>query len=134
MFDDLMCECGGDEQFSKLFTKTSHHKNTSIIFLTQNLFYTGSNKIMRTVSLSTQFFVLMKNPRDASSITNLAKQMYPGNVKFLQESYRDATREPFSYLLIDLRVTTPDALRIRTRLFPGEHQVVYVPKNMKIKH
>ena len=132
IIDDLLQELASDDRLSKLFTKTSHHKNVSILFLTQNFFYGGSNRVMRTVSLNTEYFLLMKNPRDASQITNLAKQMYPGNVHFLQESYRDATKEPYSYLLIDLKMTTPDHLRLRTRIFPGERQAVYIQKQMKL--
>lgn len=132
IIDDLMQELANDDRLSKLYTKTSHHKNVSIIFLTQNLFYGGSNKTLRTVSLNTEYFLLLKNPRDASQITSLAKQMYPGNVHFLQESYRDATKEPYSYLLIDLKMTTPDHLRLRARILPGERQVVYVPKQIRL--
>ena len=53
--------------------------------------------------------------------THLAKQIYPGKVKYVQESYKDATSIPHGYLLIDLRQDTPDHLRLRTSIFPSEH-------------
>ena len=45
--------------------------------------------------------VLFKNVGYASQITNLAKQMYPGNVKYPKSSYEDAMNKHYGYLLID---------------------------------
>ncbi len=45
--------------------------------------------------------VVFKNPRDASQVTHLAKQMYPGRVKFVQDAFK--TQRVFRmgiYLLI----------------------------------
>jgi len=71
---------------------------------------------------------LFKNPRDASQFTNLARQMYPNRSAFAVEAYKDAIREPYSYLLVDLRPEQDEHLRLRTNVFPGESQYVYVPK------
>jgi len=54
--------------------------------------------------------------------------MYPGFSKFAIEAYKDATREPYSYLLVDLRTEQDEDMRLRTNIFPGESQHVYVPK------
>ena len=78
--DDLMHVT--DEHVSKLFTKGSHHRDLSVIYLVQNLF--GKNKEHRTISLNAHYMVVFKNPRDASQITQLAKQMYPSNIKYVQ--------------------------------------------------
>ena len=77
VLDDLMAET--DIRVTDLFTKKSHHSNTSVIYLVQNLFL--RNKESRTISLNTQYMVVFKNPRDASQITNLAKQMYPEDLR-----------------------------------------------------
>lgn len=121
IIDDLMHEAG--DSVSKLFTKGSHHRNTSVMFLTQNLFH--QSKQSRTINLNAHYIVIFKNVRDASQITNLAKQMYPGNVNYLKSSYEDATRKPYGYLLIDLKPDTDDLLRLRTDIFPGEIHYVY---------
>ena len=71
---------------------------------------------------------LFKNPRDASQFTNLARQMCPNRSAFAVEAYKDAKREPYSYLLVDLRPEQDEDLRLRTNIFPGESQYVYVPK------
>jgi len=72
--------------------------------------------------------VLFKNPRDASQFANLARQMYPKRSQFAIEPYKDATKVPYSYLLIDLRPEQDDDLRLRTNIFPGETHYVYVAK------
>ena len=96
------------------------------MYIVQNLF--GKNKEQRTISLNSHYLVVFKNPRDASQVTHLAKQMYPGKTKYLQEAFKKATSIPHGYLLIDLRQETPDHLRLRTRVFPDQSQVVYVQK------
>ena len=67
-----------DKSVSNLFTKGSHHRNLSVLHLVQNVF--DKNKHTRTISLNTHYLVIFKNPQDASQITHLAKQMYPGHV------------------------------------------------------
>lgn len=124
IIDDLMSET--DKRITNLFTKGSHHKNISVIYIVQNLF--GKNKEHRTISLNSHYLVVFKNPRDASQITHLGKQMYPGNLKYAQECFKDATSVPHGYLLFDLRQDTPDNLRLRTDIFPDQHQIVYVQK------
>ena len=125
VLDDLMAETDG--RVTDLFTKKSHHSNTSVIYLVQNLF--SRNKESRTISLNTQYMVVFKNPRDASQITNLAKQMYPGRVKFIQETFADATSTPYGYLLVDLKQDAPEDLRLRTSILPFDVvQYVYMSK------
>jgi len=64
--------------------------------------------------------VLFENPRDVSQFASLARQMYPNRSAFAVEGYKDATREPYSYLLVDLRGEQDEELRLRTNIFPGE--------------
>ena len=84
IIDDLMREASENTTVLDVFTKGSHHRNTSIIILTQNLFNKGKHS--RTISLNSHYIVLFKNPRDASQISHLARQMYPKNSKFLEEA------------------------------------------------
>ena len=113
-----------NKSISSLFTKGSHHRNISVIYIVQNLF--DSNKHHRTISLNAHYLVIFKNPRDASQIVHLAKQMYPGQSTYVQEAFNLATRDPHGYLLVDLKQTTPDSLRMRSHIFPGEIQQVYI--------
>ena len=125
VLDDLMGETNG--RVTDLFTKKSHHSNTSVIYLVQNLF--PKHKESRTISLNAQYMVVFKNPRDASQVTHLAKQMYPGRVKFVQEAFKDATSVPYGYLLVDLKQDTPEDMRLRITILPDDTvQYVHVPK------
>ena len=96
------------------------------MYLTQNLFY--GSKQNRTLSLNTHYMIVFKNARDATQVAILAKQMYPGKSKFMLEAFQDATSVPYGYLLIDTRADLEDRYRLRTKIFPGEQQTVYVPK------
>jgi hypothetical protein len=124
ILDDLMTEAG--DGVSNLFTKISHHRNVSVIFLTQNMYH--KSKQARTMSLNTQYLVLFKNPRDATQVATLGRQMYPNNSKFLVEAFKDATKRSYGYLLLDLRADTLENYRVRTNIFAGERQYVYIPK------
>lgn len=124
ILDDLMCEASG-KSIVNLFTKGSHHRNLSIIFISQNLFHKG----LREVSLNSSYIVVFKNPRDKAQIRCLARQICPENPRSVQEAYADATSRPHGYLLIDLKQSTPENCRLRSNIFPDEgHQVVYVPR------
>ena len=124
IIDDLMREA--DERVTKLFTKGSHHRDISVIYIVQNLF--DKNKEHRTISLNTQYLVVFKNPRDASQITHLAKQMYPTQVRFMQDAFKQATSRPHGYLLVDTTQSTPDHLRLRSQIFSLDSAEVYLPK------
>jgi len=124
ILDDLMQET--DDRVTKIFTKISHHANTSVIYLTQNLFYGGKHN--RTIALNSHYMVIFKNPRDATQITYLARQMFPGKSAFMIDAFRDATSKPFTYLFIDLKSDTEDDQRLRANIFPDETNFVYVPK------
>ena len=99
ILDDLMYESSSDV-ILHLFTKGSHHKNISVIFVTQNVFHKG--KAQRDISLNTKYLVLFKNPPDRAQIQYLARQIFPEDSSFLHEANLDPTREPHSYLFIDL--------------------------------
>ncbi|MDI9312370.1 MAG: hypothetical protein QM535_19325 [Limnohabitans sp.] len=128
--DDLMNEVLDDINTGNLFTKISHHLNINVIFITQNLFHQG--KQMRNISLSCHYFVLMKNNRDRSQIDILGRQMK--KLKILEEAFNDATKSPYSYLLIDFKQQTPENLILRSKIFKDENikgmvcPIIYVKK------
>ena len=101
-----------------LFTRGSHYRNLSVIYIVQNLFHHGKGG--RSISLNSHYLVLFKNPRDKLQILTLAKQMYPGQTDFFLNRYGEAVKKPFGYLLIDLKTTTQDNCRFRTNVLPSE--------------
>ena len=67
MFDDLMTEAKCDQRIADLFTNGSHHRNISVVYLTQNLFPQG--KASMDIILNTQYMVLFNNPIDSSDLS-----------------------------------------------------------------
>ena len=127
IIDDLMQECKDSAEIAKLFTKGSHHRNISVIFLSQNLFVQG--KQARNISLNSHYICVFKNLRDRARFSCLSRQMFPQNSAFLNECFQDATKIPHGYLLLDFKQKTPDDLRVRTRIFPKEENFFYVEKD-----
>ena len=125
VLDDLMTQAHSDQRLTKLFCVGSHHRNLSVIFIVHNLFHQG--KEMRNLSLNSHYIILFKNPRDKLQISTLARQMYPGNVKFITEAYADATKQAYGYLVFDLKPETEERLRIRTGILPTDIPLVYIP-------
>ena len=121
VLDDLMWQCSNDQRVGDLFTRGSHHRGISVAYLTQNLFPPG--KLSRMISLNSHYFVIFRNPRDSLGISTLAKQMFPGCTDYLMESFRDATNRPYGYLLINCHQLTPETMRLRANILPGEIQV-----------
>ena len=126
VLDDLMSQCSNDQRVADLFTRGSHHHGISVLYLTQNLFPPG--KLSCTISLNSHYLVIFRSPRDSLSVSTLAKQMFPGRTGYLMESFRDATSRPYGYLIIDCHQLTPENMRLRTNILPGERQIVYVKR------
>lgn len=103
-----MEEVSGDKTMNNMFTKYSHHRNISVFFLVQDLF----KKNNRTLTLNAQYMFLFKNPRDKLFIDNLARQAFPGKVKQVREVYENVTKEPYSFLMLDMRQETDERCRL----------------------
>jgi len=109
-----------------LFIKGSHHKNLSVILISQNLFHQGREQ--RDISLNANYRVIFKNPRNRAQIRHLARQVYSDDPKFLEEVYYDTSR-PHGYLLPDLKQSIPNEYRFRMCIFPDDTtHYVYVPR------
>ena len=112
VIDDLMSEANTRQDVNHLFTR-GRHLDTSVVFLVQNFHTQG--KYMRENTLNSDYVALFRNPRDATIVSYLGRQM--GKMKFVNEAFEQATKEkPFSYLFIDLRSDTDDKLRFRNDL------------------
>lgn len=123
ILDDLMVGMRSDF-LDVLFTRGSHNWGVSVILVTQNLF----NKEMRTARANSHYIVLMRNPAGALQIRNLAIQIFPSLVPFFMESYRDATQEKFSYLVIDNHPNGEEDERLKTNIYPDKWPIFYIPK------
>ena len=126
VIDDLMSDVVKSKEIEELFTRGCHHHKISVIFVTQNLFAQGS--AARNLALNTSYLVLFKNVRDKHQVMCLARQTFPGKTAQFMEAYEAATKQNYGYLVLDLTPTCEESRRIRTRLWNGQHPVVYVIK------
>ena len=102
-----------DEEKIKLwFTRKGHHRNASVVHITQNLFQ--QSKSSSTISLNAHYLVLFQSPRDKMQIKVLANQLQAPHMIY---AFNDGTSIPHGYLLVDLKPNTHDYLRFRTQIF-----------------
>lgn len=123
ILDDLMHDVARSKHIEDVFTRGSHHKNLTLIYLTQNLYCQGKNA--RTQSLNTHYLLLLRNPRDVSQIATLGRQTGLGSA--LVEAYKDSTSKPYGYLLLDLSPHSRETFQMQTDIIPGQEPIVYVP-------
>jgi hypothetical protein len=122
-----MEEVNNSKEAVKLFTQKSHHKNISIIFISQNLYFGG--KYGRTINLNCHYIALFKNP-NLTQIRILGQQLMPGKSKVLTEAYEDAIKEKYGYLFLDLHPISDRDLMLRSHIFPNEDIIIYQDKSM----
>ena len=123
IIDDLATACSKDSRISDLFTEGSHHRNLSVIVLNQNLYHSKNPTERRNC----QYLVLFKNPLDKQAVMTLARQMYPGKTGYFLKKFDDATAEPYSYLLIDLRADTKEKDRFQTNILAIKERIQTPP-------
>ena len=99
-----MAQSGKDKRIADLFTRGSHHRNLSVIYIVQNIFHQG--KEIRNISLNAHYNVLFKSPRDKQQVSTLARQVSPRRVQKFIRSYKKATSRRHGYLTLDLKPTT----------------------------
>lgn len=125
ILDDLMENVTSSSDMEQLFVKGVHHLHLSVLYINQNLYCKGNHS--RTINLNTHIYVLMKNPRDVSQLQCLARQAFLGKSAFLMEAYKDATAEPYGYLVLDFSPSTEEAYRVRAKVFIEEDTIIYQP-------
>ena len=70
-----MEESGNDKRVLDLFTKDSHHRGITALYLTQDLFPPG--KFAKTINRNAHYAICFKSPQDKTSISDLLLQVYP---------------------------------------------------------
>jgi len=109
ILDDLMSTASKDPRVNELFTEGSHHRNLSVIAINQNLYYSKGPTQRRNC----HYLALFNSPIDKQQVMTLARQMYPDNYQYFMRHFSEATCKPFGYLLVDLKPTTMESLRLR---------------------
>ena len=100
-------------EISEHFLIKARHRNISWLVLTQSIF---NNSALKNISRNSTHITLFKSVR-LNEPHILFSQLRPSSSKVLQDIYRTATENPYSYLDIDLSQTCPDKYRYKTNLF-----------------
>ena len=85
-----MEEGGNDKRVLDLFTKHSHHRHITVLYLYQDLFPPG--KYAKTISRNAHYVVAFKNPRDQLGIRNLMMQAFPTYWRDALRVYEEVTQ------------------------------------------
>lgn len=114
VLDDLMAEGSDDKRMLDLFTKDSHHRKITVLYLTQDLFPPG--KFSKTISRNTHYIIAFKSPRDQTGIGNLLLQAYPQRWRHELDLFNKVTSRPYGYLFIDVHLASDDRYRLWSHL------------------
>ena len=118
MLDDLMEEGVNDKRELDLFSKQSHHRNISVMFLCQDLFLPG--KFAKTISRNAHYIVAVRKRRDQVGIRTLTLQAFPNEWSDVMSIFRECTQHPFGYLMLDLHPASVGRYRLFTNVLPEE--------------
>ena len=116
VMDDLI-DTAYSTKVSELFLKGSHHRNISLVLITQNMFYQIPS--LRDISLNSKYIV------DKTQIVNLARQVYTEKFSSFHKTYLEAYKDPHSNLFLDLTQSINDVIIFRTMIFPSEITEVF---------
>jgi hypothetical protein len=119
VFDDGLEAC---KSLTDVFTQLSHHYNCNVFLLVQSLF----DPALRVITRNVNYLFLFRSIRDAAQIRHIAYQIFPerNKAKSMICAFKDATREPYNYLLLDFKPETPDYLRLKSSILADE-PIVY---------
>jgi DNA polymerase III delta prime subunit len=123
IFDDLGSESQASPVFTNFMTRGSHHCNVCILSLEHHLFSEAKERRKQTHHWHT--VILFRNKRGLHQIGTLARQTAVGTPRMVQHAFRDATKIPYGYLVIDFRNETPDEMRLLTNVLCENSEPTY---------
>ena len=124
ILDDLLLSIS-EAYLSALFTAKSHHQNFAVVFVTQNLF----ERKIKVARQNAQYLILMRSPNSALAIRNIGTQLFLRQLDYFLDAYKQATNQPYGYLMIDMHAASDPQLRLRTNIFKDdEAAVIFTPK------
>jgi RecA/RadA recombinase len=123
ILDDLMYDLT-PQWLSSIYTKRSHHEGFGVIMLVQDMY----EKRLKVPRINSMYLFLLRAPNSLLSVRNLGTQLWPRELSYFMDAYKQATSENYGYLFIDLHPSSKQVLRLRSNIFPGEKTQLYIPK------
>jgi hypothetical protein len=126
VLDDLMVLATTNStnltNLDNMASRDSHHSNTSVIFVCQNLNF-GSGKL-RNCRVNSQYHIMCKSLTDCRDV-----EMIAANKKICQSKLRkvleDVGKTQYGYLVFDGCQKGYANARVRTGIFPEDETVIY---------
>ena len=115
---DLMAEGGEGKELLDLFTKHSHHQNTTVLYLCQDMIPPG--KYVKSISRNAHYVIAFKNLRDQLGVRNLLLQAFPTYWQDVMDMYQKVIKRPFGYMVLDLHPASDDRIRVLSHLLMHE--------------
>ena len=112
------------------FTKHSHHRNITVIYLCQDIFPPG--KYAKNISRNAHFVIAFKNPRDQLGLKNLLLQALLRGGKTGVGVNRKVTQRPYGYLASELHPAGDNSRRVFSHLFTHEGCIRFYRRKVKI--
>ena len=112
VLDDLMEEGGNSKMLQDIVTKYSHHKDLTIIYLTQDFFPAG--RFAKTINRNFHYMIAFNNPRDGVGLRNVLQQAFPGRWWVVLDTIQPLLDRPHGYVMFDFHPLALNGLRIFT--------------------
>lgn len=111
IFDDLQDEVASDRTIADLFTRGSHLRNLSVIYITQNIFFQG--KVARNIKVNGNYYIIFRNPADTRQISDFVSRFTngPDHRDFVLRSFEEAICEPHGHLIFDFTQNSDNTIR-----------------------
>ena len=122
IFDDSCEEILQSAEFANLAT-SGRHKGLNTIFIKHNLYQQGKHSV--TVDKNTTHIIIMKTPRIGKQLRLLGSEIDGITSDFLEKCYKNATKNRYGHLLIDVSPACNDLLRFASNI--GGLQVTAEP-------
>ena len=113
-----MEESGNDKRVLDLFTKDSHHRGITALYLTQDFFPPG--KFAKTINCNAHHVICFKSPRNKTGIRHLLLQVYSEKWRRVLKLFLKLTARPFGYFMLDLHPASDDRFCIWSHLTKRE--------------
>lgn len=125
VLDDLMHECSKSKDVMNAFVRGSHHRNVSILFLTQNFFHDG----LRILTTNSKYICLFKNPSETQVVNKVGQRMNCGRKnEVMEDAFKQCVSVPHGYLFIDCSQNQNENFRLRNNIFPDSNCVVFTKR------
>lgn len=123
---ELVANSKSLEALMNIFTRDSHHKNLTVIFLVQDLFMKNMHKVARQC----ENVIAMSNGSSGSNIMNMGRRQFgPGTAPFIKWALTQVRlQSTHGYLCLSSGAGISPCESCKTFIFPGEPNTFFVAK------